>query len=139
VKVDGVLGNTGANGEWEITVLSPTTFSLVGSVGNGAFTSGGFVAANDLWWFLELDATKRITLQASSEMPEVPHIRAIYADGMRAEWAKRQKRFDEAREYRGYFEDALAHQGQAVTTRVAGANFNLGGVKIRPNYPRRGR
>lgn len=46
VLVSGVLGNTAANSstigqEWVITVLSPTTFSLNGSSGNGAYTGGG--------------------------------------------------------------------------------------------------
>lgn len=37
----GVLGNTAANGNWTITVLTANTFSLNGSTGNGAYTSGG--------------------------------------------------------------------------------------------------
>lgn len=41
VLVEGVLGNTAANGEWKITRLSATTFGLNGSVGNGAYTGGG--------------------------------------------------------------------------------------------------
>jgi hypothetical protein len=41
VELTSVGGNTAANGEWIVTVLSPTTFSLNGSVGNGAYTSGG--------------------------------------------------------------------------------------------------
>lgn len=42
--IRGVLGNTAANTEGTaITVLSPTTFSINGSVGNGAYISGGFV------------------------------------------------------------------------------------------------
>lgn len=43
VTITGVGGNTAANGSWSITVLSPTTFSLNGSVGNGAYTSGGTI------------------------------------------------------------------------------------------------
>lgn len=39
--ITGVLGNTAANGNWTITVLTADTFSLTGSVGNGAYTSGG--------------------------------------------------------------------------------------------------
>jgi hypothetical protein len=41
VLVAGVLGNTAANGDWTITVLTANTFSLNGSTGNGAYTSGG--------------------------------------------------------------------------------------------------
>lgn len=43
VTISGVGGNTAANGSWPITVLSTTTFSLDGSVGNGAYTSGGTI------------------------------------------------------------------------------------------------
>ncbi len=39
--VDLVLGNTAANGTWTITVLGPHDITLDGSVGNGAWTSGG--------------------------------------------------------------------------------------------------
>ena len=43
--IRGVLGNTGANNEGAVvTVISATTFSINGSVGNGAYTSGGAVA-----------------------------------------------------------------------------------------------
>ncbi len=41
VTIADVLGNTAANGDWTITVLTSSTFSLNGSTGNGAYTSGG--------------------------------------------------------------------------------------------------
>ncbi len=41
VTIIGVTGNTNANGTWPLEVTSPTSFILVGSVGNGAFISGG--------------------------------------------------------------------------------------------------
>lgn len=41
VLVAGVGGNTAANGTFRINVLSATTYELVGSVGNGAYTAGG--------------------------------------------------------------------------------------------------
>lgn len=41
VRIIEVEGNTAANGDWQITVLTPNTFSLDGSVGNGAYTAGG--------------------------------------------------------------------------------------------------
>lgn len=41
ITVAGVVGNTAANGTRIITVLTSTTFSLNGSVGNAAYTSGG--------------------------------------------------------------------------------------------------
>lgn len=41
VSIAGIVGNTAANGIFTITVISTTTFSLDGSSGNGAWTSGG--------------------------------------------------------------------------------------------------
>lgn len=40
VLVQGILGNTNANGVFQITV-SGTSITLVGSAGNAAYTSGG--------------------------------------------------------------------------------------------------
>lgn len=40
-RIEGVLGNLAANGDWWINVLGANTFELVGSVGTGAYTSGG--------------------------------------------------------------------------------------------------
>ena len=41
VLIANVGGNTNANGMWPILWLSADTFSLVGSAGNAAYTSGG--------------------------------------------------------------------------------------------------
>jgi hypothetical protein len=41
VDVSGVLGTTGANGSWVGEALTTTTLKLRGSVGNGAYISGG--------------------------------------------------------------------------------------------------
>jgi len=41
VLIADVLGNDAANGDWSITVLTDDTFSLTGSTGDGAYTSGG--------------------------------------------------------------------------------------------------
>jgi hypothetical protein len=48
--VSGVLGNTGANGTFTVTVSGPTstTITLNGSVGTGAYTGGGSVEGGDL-------------------------------------------------------------------------------------------
>ena len=46
VTVSNVAGATGANGEWRITFLTGTTFSLNGSVAGGVYTSGGSVQRN---------------------------------------------------------------------------------------------
>ena len=43
VVVTGVVGNTAANGTWEITVTDANTFTLDNSAGNGNRTSGGAV------------------------------------------------------------------------------------------------
>jgi Pectate lyase superfamily protein len=49
IYVDGVLGNLAANGVWVIGGVAHgggnTTFNLVGSVGSGAYTSGGSAVA----------------------------------------------------------------------------------------------
>ncbi|MEI7474684.1 MAG: hypothetical protein WCK67_07880 [bacterium] len=41
LSINGVLGNTASNGNFIITVIDANTFSLNGSVGNGAYISGG--------------------------------------------------------------------------------------------------
>jgi hypothetical protein len=41
--VAGVLGNLGANGEWTVSRVSATQLRLRGSVGTGAYTSGGTI------------------------------------------------------------------------------------------------
>lgn len=41
VTITGVGGNTGANGVWVIGSVSGSGFTLLGSVGNGVYTSGG--------------------------------------------------------------------------------------------------
>lgn len=43
VRVGLVGGNTAANDDWTIVVIDADHFSLTGSVGNGAYTSGGLV------------------------------------------------------------------------------------------------
>jgi len=48
VTVSGVTGNTAANGTFSIIVLSPTTFSLTGTTGNGAYAGGGTSSDNSL-------------------------------------------------------------------------------------------
>lgn len=43
VAVNGVGGNTAANGTFVVTVINNTNFTLNGTTGNGTFTSGGTV------------------------------------------------------------------------------------------------
>jgi hypothetical protein len=40
-SVQGVLGNTAANGTWTVTVIDADNLTLNASVGNGAYTEGG--------------------------------------------------------------------------------------------------
>ncbi len=49
IGIQGVLGNTAANGSWTITVVDSTHFSLNGSTGNGAYTSGGYASGPGRW------------------------------------------------------------------------------------------
>jgi hypothetical protein len=53
VTVAGVGGNTAADGEWPVRRLDDDTFELVGSVGNGAYTSGGTISP---WEFSQNNA-----------------------------------------------------------------------------------
>lgn len=48
VVISGVLGNTAANGGKVVTVTGANTFSINGSTGTGAYTSGGIVDGGDL-------------------------------------------------------------------------------------------
>jgi hypothetical protein len=41
IRITGITGNTNANGIWDIVVVSPTAFTLTGSVGNGTSTTSG--------------------------------------------------------------------------------------------------
>jgi len=44
VQIDSVGGNTDADGIWAIEVVDADDFILLGSVGNGAYTSGGTIS-----------------------------------------------------------------------------------------------
>lgn len=43
IGIQGVQGNTAANGQWVVTFVDANNFTLNGSTGNGAWTSGGTV------------------------------------------------------------------------------------------------
>lgn len=47
VPIFGVGGNTAANGSWVVTVTGFNSFTLNGSTGNGAYTSGGVAATTE--------------------------------------------------------------------------------------------
>jgi hypothetical protein len=57
VTIANVLGNTAANGAFTITKIDADHFSLNGSAGNGAYTSGGTWAANFLATAVPFDIT----------------------------------------------------------------------------------
>lgn len=52
VAIHSVGGNTAANGTFTVTVINGTNFTLDGSVGNGAYTSGGTVLRGAQWQHL---------------------------------------------------------------------------------------
>lgn len=56
VTITGVGGNTAANATWVVTRIDANTFSLDGSTGNGAYTSGGTWNATGAYRF-QVDAT----------------------------------------------------------------------------------
>lgn len=60
ITVQGVGGNTAANGIWTITVLSSSTFSLNTSVGNGAYTTGGYVTNRSMMTGLVIEVTSSV-------------------------------------------------------------------------------
>lgn len=49
--ITGALGNTAANGTFTVTSVSTDTFSLDGSTGSGAYTSGGAWNVSGLYTF----------------------------------------------------------------------------------------
>jgi hypothetical protein len=53
VTVDGVLGNTAANGAWFITRIDDYNFTLSSSAGNGTYTSGGKVGLRRQYTYTE--------------------------------------------------------------------------------------
>jgi hypothetical protein len=55
VRTSGIGGNRGANGVFVINVLTADTYSLLGSVGTGAYTSGGTSARSRVLYRLTDD------------------------------------------------------------------------------------
>jgi hypothetical protein len=56
VLIKGVVGNTAANGTWEVLVIDSTHFLLVNSVSNGTYTSGGngYYSYDFFWPFAKI-------------------------------------------------------------------------------------
>ena len=66
VSVSGVVGNANANGVWIVTVVSATKFTLNGSSGSGAYTSGGYVVKLSRDEFLsDIPALARVATSAA--------------------------------------------------------------------------
>lgn len=63
IRIASVLGNTAANGDWVVTAISATTFSLNTSVGNGAYTSGGTATKYDLETNENIGALSNVTFE----------------------------------------------------------------------------
>jgi len=66
VSITGVSGNTAADNNWTVTVLSPTTFSLNGSTGNGTYAGGGDIEHRSDYEYSECIAS------ATGSDPRVP-------------------------------------------------------------------
>lgn len=62
----GVLGNTAANGTWRITVIDVDSYSLDGSTGNAAYTSGGYAFDEASLYTM----TKREAFESSNANPD---------------------------------------------------------------------
>src|SRR5262249_18622792 len=60
VVINGVVGNTAANGTFTISVVDANRFSLNGSSGNGAYTGGG------VWQWLSVAPGVRSALRGQS-------------------------------------------------------------------------
>ena len=67
VLIRGVTGNTAANGVWKIANVTSTTFELVGSTGNGAYSAGTDYAfnLNDLEFLGDISAGARIATSSA--------------------------------------------------------------------------
>lgn len=91
VTIASVGGNTAANGAWVITKVSATQFSLDGSTGNGAYTSGGTVTPSPNTPVVITDETTRwsIPLAASTtyDVDVVINYTANSADGYQVQFA----------------------------------------------------
>jgi hypothetical protein len=67
INIGGVTGNTAANNQWIVTVISAgSTFSLNGSTGNGAYVTGGAASKTGVFWGKNLDSTNTINILVNS-------------------------------------------------------------------------
>lgn len=133
----GVLGNTAANGDWTVTYISDTTFSLDDSTGSGAYIAGtGDFVASISSPLLEIDATERTELLTSTDMPLSPSISRLYVDGMCFLAARKLRLWEDARNYKALFEEALALQAQASVSRFEDVHPEIRPFKVRHGFRR---
>jgi hypothetical protein len=78
VAISGVVGNTGANGTFTVTAISPTQFSLDGSSGTGAYSSGGSVTGS--LFSVELDGL-RIDPQGDASLVAASAVPLVWLQG----------------------------------------------------------
>ena len=71
VRIASVGGNTDANGDWVITVVDSTHFSLDTSVGNAAYTSGGLATE-----YAAMGATHLVPFSEESMGKTIEHLKA---------------------------------------------------------------
>ena len=75
VTVVGALGNTAANGSFTIAALTGDSFTLVDSVGNGAYTGGGVVAIP----YTLTDTTENPYTRRPQTLPAPAAVAAFYS------------------------------------------------------------
>lgn len=79
VLITGVLGNTAANGTFKVTVVDDDNFTLNGSSGNAAYTSGGYTVK----WsesFMKLRRMNNEDQSRSHRYRWYPHQKSIVVD-----------------------------------------------------------
>lgn len=69
VVIANVGGNTAANGAWTITVVDSSHFSLNGSTGNGAYTSGGTATNNSRCEGIDVDGLDFLATDNGTDQP----------------------------------------------------------------------
>jgi hypothetical protein len=101
VRIEGVEGNTNANGIGFVDVLSPTTFALYSNstlltakAGNGAYTaSTGHVGTATLpFLWVSAQSTVALADSGASFLPRSALSRETYVHGVARKWAGKSKR-----------------------------------------------
>lgn len=125
VYIQGVLGNTTANGRFYVSVTSATEFELYTDsdlsdavAGVGSYTSGGVIAGPSKPMII-LDVSARVTTDFSSTetLSAYPQLRDLYVDGMSRMFCKERapEKYDF---YNRIFLDRLADQQRLLISRL---------------------